>query len=39
MLVEIMHPVTGEYKVVEMTEDEYRAAKILAPCTTKALES
>lgn len=31
MKVETTHPVTGKTKIVEMTQDEYRANKILNP--------
>ena len=34
MLVKITHPVTGKIKMVEMTEYEYQAAKILFPNLT-----
>lgn len=34
MKVRTKHPVTGKVKIVEMTEDEYRANKILDPFGT-----
>lgn len=34
MKVRTKHPVTGKVKIVEMTEDEYRANKILDPIGT-----
>lgn len=34
MKVRTKHPVTGKVKIIEMTEDEYRANKILDPIGT-----
>lgn len=38
MLVETTHPITGKTKLVEMTQPEYEAMKILMPLETRIVE-